>query len=633
MKNHRNGLLQQVKGLRGLSKKKKRLLAVIAAGCLLVLAACYTVFLAPLLEREQWVYKEAVVERGTLKVGVTESGSLEYGITSLLYDLDLDVSAEDEEDEEEDEEEEAVQKYLKIEEIYVTAGQRIQEGDLLVKFTEDSVEDVRRLLESAVVDAQSEYADARSEYDLAALEAETDYEIQLLEAEYADTIYRKGSQSIGNEIAALQAELTLADRKVPSLEETLTEAQEDYAEALADYEAAAADYAKVSPADGVNFTVYQSAYTSALNQYTNAKNTLTRARQSLEDNEAETASLQRRIAAARSGKAVDQLEAEQAWQESVIGGENARITYQAELESLKESLAEEEAARDKVQEQLDAFEAFVGEDGCLYAETGGIVTAVAYEAEDRLREAGTILSYGEPEKMTISVDVTQEDIVDLQVGDKVDITFTAYEDSSYEGSISSINTTATAVGSNTVSYTVVINVEGDTSLLYGGMTADIVFVTEQKEDVLFISRKAIVEEEGKTYVYRRTALGGRELQEVETGISNGTHVEIISGLEEGDIIYLASRVTSQEEVAGTGGESKEEKAGQDGFETPEGVELPEGQAMPEGMEEFPRGNMPDFGGGMPGGGSESTGGGMPGGGMSGGSGESTGGGMPGGGGR
>ena len=95
----RNGKKQKLKPL---SKKKKRLILIIAAGSLLVTAACYTVFLAPLLDREQWIYKEEIVERGTLKVGVSESGSLEYGITSILYELDLDVSGEEDEEEEDE---------------------------------------------------------------------------------------------------------------------------------------------------------------------------------------------------------------------------------------------------------------------------------------------------------------------------------------------------------------------------------------------------------------------------------------------------------------------------------------------------------------------------------------------------
>ena len=72
---------------KAISRKKRRLLLIGTAFLLLLLAACYTVFIAPLLEKEQWVYKESAVERGTLTVGVSESGSLDYGVTSVLYDL------------------------------------------------------------------------------------------------------------------------------------------------------------------------------------------------------------------------------------------------------------------------------------------------------------------------------------------------------------------------------------------------------------------------------------------------------------------------------------------------------------------------------------------------------------------
>ncbi|MBQ9990663.1 MAG: HlyD family efflux transporter periplasmic adaptor subunit, partial [Lachnospiraceae bacterium] len=453
-----------------LSRKKKRLIMIIAAGSLLVLAAGYTVFIAPLLEKEQWIYKEEVVERGTLKVGVSESGSLEYGITSIIYDLDLDVSTDDEDDEEEDEED-VVQKYLKIEEVYVKSGQRISEGDLLYKFTEDSVSDVRMLLQSAAVEAQSEYAQAQAEYNLSALEAKAEYESQKLAGEYASSIYQNEKESVENEITAIQVEINQRTANISSLQEQLDEATENYNEIWAEFK----DVEKPSienDSNTVNFMIMQKSYLNLQTQYENAKSALSRAQQSLEENAAEIESLKKEMSVLAAKKTVSKLDAEATYQKNKISGENAQITYDAQMESLKETLKEAAEEKDKITEQLEAFEVFVGEDGCLYADGTGIVTQVSYEAGDRLRNTGNMVSYATPADMTISVDVTQEDIVDLKVGDKVDITFTAYEDTSYEGSIQSINTTATSTESNTVSYTVVIAVEGDTSQLYGGMTAD-----------------------------------------------------------------------------------------------------------------------------------------------------------------
>lgn len=601
------------KNRKPLSKKKKRLILLILAGCVLVMAAGYTVFVAPLLEKEEWVYKEEVVERGTLKVGVTESGSLEYGITSILYDLDLDVSSDDEEDEDSEEEEDVVQKYLKIDEVYVKMGQRITEGELLYKFTEDSISDVRMLLQSAAVDAHSEYAQAQAEYNLSALEAKADYESSMLEGQYASELYQNDKENVTNEATAIQIEIQQRTSNIESLQEQVEEATESYNEAYGKYKDAQKPSIE-NEGNTVNFMIMQKEYLNLQTQYENAKSALSRAQQAVEENEKQLEALRKELAIVNAKKKINQLEAEAAYMESSIQGENAQINYEAAVESLKETLKEAEEEKEKIQKQLEDFETFVGEDGCLYADGTGIVTQVAYEQGDRLRNTGTMISYATPGDMTISVDVTQEDIVDLKVGDKVDITFTAYPDSTYQGSIASINTTATSTDSNTVSYTVVISVEGDTTLLYGGMTADVIFVTEQKEDVLFISKKAIVRENDKTYVYQKNLLGNMELKEVVVGIDNGVNIEIVSGLEEGETIYLASRVSSEVAVM-----SKEEansdttgmeNTGFGGFGDMEKFTPPEGGFGGSGGNNRPQ----DFGGGRPEGNGSGRGN-MPGGGM------------------
>lgn len=578
-------------------RKRKKLITVIAMGILLAAAACYTVFIAPRLKEEQWVYKEQTVERGTLKSGVTESGSLEYGITSVLYDLDLDVSEDEEEDEDEEDSGETLQKYLRIEDVYVKTGQRIKEGELLCKFTENSISDVRMLLEEAAAKSEASYAEALAEYHVSALEAETSAEIRKLNEQYASALRETSSQSAANETTLLQVEIEQRTANISLLQEKLEEATEEYEEAAEDFSDAQKPVLE-EDSNTVNFMAVQKGYLTLQTQYENAKNALEEAEQALEDNAREIVSLQKKLEAASAKSTIDKLEVDETYQEDIINGENARIAYEAELASLEETLQEAADKKEKRQEQLSAFEAFVGEDGCLYAEGGGIVTEVLYEAGDRLRESGAMLSYAAPDDMTISVDVTQEDIVDLEVGDKVDITFTAYEEDSYEGSIRSINTTATSRESNTVSYTVVIGVEGDTSLLYSGMTADIIFVTEQKEDVVYISRKALLKENGKYYVYYKAAGGEMERKELEIGMDNGVNVEILSGLEEGDTIYLASRVNSEEAVMS-------------GDQDPDGGSSGKGSGNPES-------DMPDGGAGMegmPGGGEIPSGEGMPGAGM------------------
>lgn len=587
--------------LKSLTKKQKKLILAGIALLLLILAACYTVFIAPLLQKEQWIYKEETVERGTLKVGVTESGSLEYNTKSIDYDLNLDVSDDDEDDSDDDDD--TVQKYLKIEEIYAANGQRVMEGEELLKFTEDSVEAVRALLQNAVVKAQSDYAEAESTYELSLLEAQTDYDTQKISASYAASIRNTSGTSVTNNVASLQVQLEQKQANTASLQEKLTQAQEDYQDALETYEAAKEGYEGAGTDNTVNFMTIQNGYLSARTKYQQAKSALTQAETAVTDNENAITELTNQLAAAQAKQKIDKLDTEETYQEAVITGQNAQTTYNATVEDLKETLQEAEETKEKREEQLEAFEDFVGSDGILYATEDGVITEVSYEAGDRLTTTGALFSYATSDDMRISVDVTQEDIVDLQVGDAVDITFTAYPEDSYTGSILSINTTATSDYSNTVSYTVEISVEGELEQLYGGMTADVIFVTEEKEDVLYVSRKAIVEENGKTYVYRKTALGGRELAEVETGITNGVDIEILSGLEEGDTIYLASKVSSEAEVKSTeetadSGSGSDTAVGSDTeFEMSEDMQMPGGGDMPQGGPGG--GNSGSFGGGMP----------------------------------
>ena len=573
-------------------KKKTKRIGIAAGAFCLALGAGYTVFVAPRLNQEKWMYIESEVERGTLTVGVTESGSLDYGITSILYDLDLTVS--DGEDDEEDSGEETVQKYLKVEEVYVAPGQRVQEGDALVKFTDDSVESVRKLLESALVDAKSSYNEAESEYELAVLEAQTDYETAEISGKYAGEIYNAASSAVDDEIASMQIEIQMRTANIDSLEEKVAEAAEDYNDAYEVYESAKKTMSATDTGNASNFMTIQTEYLNAQTAFRNAETALKQAKENLKENASQIASLQLQVADATARRSIDRLKVQETYLESVINGDNAQIAYDAKVESLKEDLQEEEEQLEKMEGQLEAFEAFVGEDGILYADGEGIVTEVGYEAGDRLVNAGTVAAYAAPGDMTISVDVTQEDIVTMSVGDSVEIKFSAYSDTVYEGTILSINTTATSRESATISYEVVIGVEGDTGALYGGMTADITFVTEEKEDVLYISRKAIVDRDGRSYVYVKTALGGKELKEVETGIKNSTSIEIISGLEEGDTIYIASRVSDEAAV--------EETAAAVSENTDDSSEIFEFSGDISDMPGFDSGNlpdMPDFGGEMP----------------------------------
>lgn len=91
----------------------------------------YTVWIKPRQNQEVVVYKEETVQRGDLTVGVTESGSLSFGITSQLYDLELQTEEEKEE-----------------------------EGDPVLKFSDSSIEAIRKKLRATQTEREIALAGA-----------------------------------------------------------------------------------------------------------------------------------------------------------------------------------------------------------------------------------------------------------------------------------------------------------------------------------------------------------------------------------------------------------------------------------------------------------------------------------------
>ena len=71
------------------------------------------------------------------------------------------------------------------------------------------------------------------------------------------------------------------------------------------------------------------------------------------------------------------------------------------------------------------------------------------------------------------------------------------------------------------------------------MTADVTFITEATDaEVIYVPRKAIVEENGKYYIYKREQ-DEYVLSPIETGFTDGENVEIISGLGKDETYYIA----------------------------------------------------------------------------------------------
>ncbi len=235
-----------------------------------------------------------------------------------------------------------------------------------------------------------------------------------------------------------------------------------------------------------------------------------------------------------------QAEAEYTYNMYLAEGETAEETYQATITSLENEITDlEEELADAQEEALETFEAEIG-DGVVYAEYSGSVTAVSVSAGDSLSNDLELVSYTDSDEVTMTVSVTQDDIANVTVGDTAVITLMPY-DEEFDGEVLSIESASSMGG--TVAYNVSVRFTGDTSKVYADMTGEVTFLEKSVSDVIYISNKAVYTEGTKSYVKVLLEDGTIEEREIETGFSNGSKVEVSSGLSDGDTIIIESQVT------------------------------------------------------------------------------------------
>ena len=171
----------------------------------------------------------------------------------------------------------------------------------------------------------------------------------------------------------------------------------------------------------------------------------------------------------------------------------------------------------------------------------GSQTEIEEETSNYTVATTSFVSIVPQDKLTISVTVDEMDILSVVVGQETDITLDAFPGQSFTGSVSSVDYNGTNSGGST-KYTVNITMDRGADML-DGMNAAVSIIVDNTEEILLIPVDALVEDESGVYVYtqyneKKEVFGNKV--EVTTGVSDGTYVEILSGLEEGSEYWYSS---------------------------------------------------------------------------------------------
>ncbi len=229
----------------------------------------------------------------------------------------------------------------------------------------------------------------------------------------------------------------------------------------------------------------------------------------------------------------------------------------------------------------------------IYAPADGTVSMLNVELGERVlgtqQMTGTeILRVANLNNMEVEVDVNENDIVKINVGDSANVQVDAFLKKEFKGIVTSISNSASAATSadQVTNFKVKVRIlkESYMDLLEGkpatyspfrpGMTATVDVITTRKEKVIGVPISAIVmktdtlpkktyevedeeEKDGKKVVAKKDKKfecvfvkeGNKaKIRIVKTGIQDDTNIEVISGIKKGDVIIVGPYNTVSKEL-------------------------------------------------------------------------------------
>lgn len=167
---------------------------------------------------------------------------------------------------------------------------------------------------------------------------------------------------------------------------------------------------------------------------------------------------------------------------------------------------------------------------------GTAAKTAAYDSYDTTKKDAAVITADE--EMTVQIQVDELDIRTLETGMEATVTLDALPGSSFTGTITAINPYGENSGGNT-KYTVTVTLPRDEKML-SGMNASVKITTGVSGTVPTVPAAAVVFDAGKSWLYTGYNEKTDTLTdpvEIQTGLSDGNLVELLSGLSEGSSFY------------------------------------------------------------------------------------------------
>ena len=204
------------------------------------------------------------------------------------------------------------------------------------------------------------------------------------------------------------------------------------------------------------------------------------------------------------------------------------------VEQMKHSLEQFQQAVAEAQKQLD--------EATIHAPFGGVVASVDADEGDSVSATMTIINLIDLTSMELEVEVDEIDVAEVKPGQRAIIEVDALPALQLEGEVASISLLSKEIGGLVIyEVTIGFNVPPDSELRLG-MSAIADIILEERSNVLLVPNRAISQDSQGNPIVK--VLVDEEIEErpVVTGISDGFDTEIVSGLSEGDVVVIETKV-------------------------------------------------------------------------------------------
>lgn len=317
---------------------------------------------------------------------------------------------------------------MTVEEVYVSSGDTMSKGDAAVEEKKEAYDEaVKQISEyQTKIDNNDYYVECGIDEKKAAVDAATTAltkaQDTLTQAQNSDN---GASQAVSTDLTYIKTQIE-AGADSDTLLSIVQQAMDDYT--TREQQSDTLTQAQQS-ADAAQSALEQAQkeFDSAVETYnknveeTNTK--ITELTDSLDD-------LKSDYEQAERDATTQKTELQNEYDTAVVEGKYAGSTYQSTVSELESAVESAQDTLDTLKEEQTALLAL--ENGVVTADEDGTIASVPYEAEDILKTDTVFASYCDTQTIMISVEVPQENIAQIGVGDEVSVMIAGNRDGTVE---------------------------------------------------------------------------------------------------------------------------------------------------------------------------------------------------------